>query len=281
MKAALVSTLAISLWVATFLSAGPAYAAPRERGAADTVALVAKADPTTRPKGRLHIEKGSITAGKIAVKIDNTTPAESVGPNEVVTGLGADYVARPTEGGLQVVAVVDEAADLTQSYQLVGKSLELLPSGWVAVRDDPNGRPVALVAAPWAVDSTGASLPTTFAVKGDVITQTTIAPSGTVFPVVADPKISWGILGADVTYTKSETKTIAGYTGYAATAAAACAFIPGVLTTVACAALMTIWSTMLDKTFNNAAANGKCVKMFVPYTAVLFPTATLSTVKCP
>lgn len=280
MKTVMASIVAVSLGFASTLSASTAFAAPTERGAADAVALVVKADPVTRAKGSLHVDKGLISSSKLTVRIANTAAPQAVGLSQVVPGPGVDYVARPTEGGLQVAAIIDKATSLSQSYQFVGKSLELLPSGWVLVRDDPKGRPVAVIGAPWAVDAVGASLRSTFTVKGDVLTQTTVATSTTSFPVVADPIVSWGILGADVTFTKSETKSIASKTGYAQTASAVCAIFP-IPVAVGCGALMAIWSTMLDKTFNNAAAAGKCVKMFVPYTAVLIPSASLSTVKCP
>ncbi|MCW5953755.1 MAG: hypothetical protein KIT69_15995 [Propionibacteriaceae bacterium] len=117
-------------------------------------------------------------------------------------------------------------------------------------------------------------------VKGDVVTQTTVATSTTVYPVVADPNYSWGILGVDVVFTKSETKSIAGASGYSATASAVCALVPAPVPRAVCIAAMVAFGVQIDRTFNNTAAAGKCVKVFVPYTAVLLPSAVLPTVKC-
>lgn len=80
--------------------------------------------------------------------------------------------------------------------------LELPAGGSVTVDDngavqisDASGMPVGFVDAPWAVDATGAEVPTKFVVEGNVVTQQvdTSAP-GVQFPVVADPSL-WSVIG--------------------------------------------------------------------------------------
>jgi hypothetical protein len=46
--------------------------------------------------------------------------------------------------------------------------------------------------APWAKDATGTPVPTSYSVVGDTLVQHVETTPSTVFPVVADPYITWG-----------------------------------------------------------------------------------------
>lgn len=69
-----------------------------------------------------------------------------------------------------------------------------LPEGATAVLNEDgsvtvetgDGSVLAYVAAPWAVDSTGATVPTYYDVRGDTLIQT-VRHAGASYPVVADP----------------------------------------------------------------------------------------------
>ncbi len=56
---------------------------------------------------------------------------------------------------------------------------------------DQEGTRVGVVAPPWAVDSAGQEIPTSFAVKGRRLTQT-VDHRDAVHPVVADPSVTLG-----------------------------------------------------------------------------------------
>jgi len=83
-----------------------------------------------------------------------------------------------------------ESTDAPTRYEFpldlpVGTSAQQLPDGSVAVVDRTGGV-VGAFAAPWAVDASGAAVPTRFTLEGDVLVQT-IDHTGAAHPVVADP----------------------------------------------------------------------------------------------
>lgn len=81
-------------------------------------------------------------------------------------------------------------------------SAELQPDGSIKI-SDAAGAETGFIAAPWAIDSTGAMLATSYSIDGTTLVQT-VDHIGATYPVVADP--SWW-------------ETAAGWAGTAAAAA--------------------------------------------------------------
>ncbi|WP_338703304.1 hypothetical protein V2W30_38835 [Streptomyces sp. Q6] len=78
---------------------------------------------------------------------------------------------------------------------------------------------VAEIAAPWAKDARGRAVPTRIRVENGALVQTVSPGPGTPFPVVADPKITWGVVTGTAYFNRSETRRIAIYGATAALAA--------------------------------------------------------------
>jgi hypothetical protein len=76
-----------------------------------------------------------------------------------------------------------------------------------------------------------------------------------------------------VKFTKTETRAIASYVGPGLIGAVSwasylCGKIPSGTGVVGCTAVVSIYAYLLDRSFNSAAANGKCVELHFPYTPV-------------
>ncbi len=141
-----------------------------------------------------------------------------------------------------------------------------------------GGGLTGIIDAPWAYDANGTPVPTHYEISGDVLTQVVdhICDNYT-YPITADPKVSWG-LSIYVTFTKSETKQLAGYTSYAALTTAACAAISATGIEAIRAVVIGAVSIALDKSFNSAAASGRCIELRFIY--VGFSLAGWKQVKC-
>ncbi|MGX7681695.1 hypothetical protein ACSMXN_22650 [Jatrophihabitans sp. DSM 45814] len=73
---------------------------------------------------------------------------------------------------------------------------------------------VASIGAPWAKDATGKSLPTTYSLNGNQLSQH-VDTTGAIFPVVADPHYTWGWVTGTIYFNKTETKKFAVGVGVA------------------------------------------------------------------
>lgn len=76
-----------------------------------------------------------------------------------------------------------------------------------------------------------------------------------------------------VKFTRTETRAIASYLGPGLIGAVSwasylCGKIPSGAGVVGCTAVVSIYAYLLDRSFNSAAANGKCVELHFPYTPV-------------
>ncbi|MEV5579751.1 hypothetical protein AB0L39_14475 [Streptomyces parvus] len=75
---------------------------------------------------------------------------------------------------------------------------------------------VGTIDAPWATDAAGRPVPTDYRLEGVTLVQTVAPPSETTFPVVADPKLTYGV-GIYLNATGAEWKSYAiaaGGVGY-------------------------------------------------------------------
>ncbi|TFV29921.1 hypothetical protein E4K10_46320 [Streptomyces sp. T1317-0309] len=111
-----------------------------------------------------------------------------------------DLAVQPTsDGGVRtLVTLKDSRANTEQRFQLT------LPEGSQLVHDSDGGYEivkeiadgsfltVGIVEAPWAKDANGKPVPTHYEVSGNTLIQKIDTTADTAFPVVADPKYTWG-----------------------------------------------------------------------------------------
>ena len=112
-------------------------------------------------------------------------------------------------GATRFSAVLKSQRAVAPSWSF-GDQYELLaiPDGRVVVAK--NGRFVAGVDKPWAVDAAGEMLRTHYVVDGQTLTQVVETDSHTVFPVVADPTIKRHLGYTVVTFNRTESFTVVG-----------------------------------------------------------------------
>jgi hypothetical protein len=101
-------------------------------------------------------------------------------------------VVQDHAGATQILKVIDSASAPTQyAFHFdLADGMRLL-AGTQGVIIESHGDVVGYIDAPWAVDATGASVPTSYQVRGDTLIQT-VAHKGAAYPVVADPSIGFG-----------------------------------------------------------------------------------------
>lgn len=105
------------------------------------------------------------------------------------------------DGFLQITTVIEDATAPTRyeySFDVAGgATVEAAAAG--AIVRGADGAYLAAIAAPWAVDATGAAVSTYYAVEGGALVQYVLPTESTVFPVVADPSICGNIWTGIVT----------------------------------------------------------------------------------
>ena len=186
---------------------------------------------------------------------------------------GTDAEVRTVPGGAQFFSVMQDAsASSRQRYALglpAGTRLKAAGDGGYILVDGAQ-EAVGRIDAPWAVDATGRSLPTSFTLDGSVLIQSTDV-TGAQFPVVADPKVSYG-LGIYVRYMRSEVKDFKDKGKFVAAATlvgAACGKIPVAWLVVACGASAAVVSSSVLGTFDNAAKKDRCVELKFNYQGII------------
>ncbi|MWA07914.1 hypothetical protein [Streptomyces sp. BA2] len=231
-----------------------------------------------------------------AVKVTVTAPSASTGKVEATapdgTGLGlslpstksttgtkagsgtvvypdaapsTDIAVQPTiDGGVRsLVTLKDGKAATSQRFELsLPANTEIASNedgGYDLIREigDETAVAIGTIDAPWAKDAGGRDLPTNYKLEGNTLVQSIETNSGTAFPVVADPKVTWGWVTGTIYFNRKETRRIALGGGLGATAIAA---IPGGFTTV-------IGVTMAAITARASAAydRGRCLRIKLPH----------------
>ena len=260
----------------------------------DTAIDVSASDSTVSTSAGVNVDLS--TNASEGISIDNPTGgdleiglpfADTAGDAQVVDGVmvyanSNGSTTTPlvhTDGSVQILTTIAHAdAPTAYEYQVSlapGSTLSAGADGGVAILDAQGGV-TGYVEAPWAYDANGATVPTKYEVVGDKLIQVVSHTAvDTVYPVVADPSISFG-WKVYYKYSKNETATYAKYTPYGTTASGICPFLllGGPWSVAACVVALEVFAISLDQTFNSAAANGKCVEITLPYypSIVLFAT---------
>ncbi len=109
------------------------------------------------------------------------------------------------DGSIQIATVITDAASpTTYTYRVGGdiSAIEPQDDGALILKSS-SGSTIGVVAPPWAVDSDGVHLPTSYNVEGTYFTQTVVFSKDTVFPVVADPWLGVDLISSHKWYTAS------------------------------------------------------------------------------
>ena len=128
---------------------------------------------------------------------------------------GVDYLTLYSSDGFAVLIELDAADSENEHVFNIGlpdgASLILTEEGSVDVLGSDRYT-IGSFEAPWALDSNGQEVPTRFEVKGNTITQIIDTDDSTAYPVIADPKYTWGWITGTVYFNKSETKKLCSAT---------------------------------------------------------------------
>ena len=140
-----------------------------------------------------------------------------------------DIVVQAQEdGGVRIIAVIDgEGAPSRFEFPVEvgdGERLEVGSDGTAAVVDSDDFV-VSLVEVPWAFDANGASVPTTYSASGNnLVLNVAHSAAEYAYPIVADPRWTWGWVSGTAYFSRWETTEAAGS---AATVMALMVGIPG------------------------------------------------------
>ncbi|MFJ2863994.1 hypothetical protein [Kitasatospora sp. NPDC087314] len=251
---------------------GTADIARSTTGAGGATAQVSK------PSGSVVVTAPTTASGRVAVTAANgstvtvalpaTTGTAGVTTAEGTTvypgaARGTDLaVQATTDGGARaLVTLKDSSASTEQRFDLgLPDNTRLVPAdgGYDIVQNGASGAAFSLghIDAPWAKDATGKSLHTSYRLEGNTLIQSIDTDKNTAFPVVADPKWTWGWVTGTVYFDKNETGHTAADSAFVA---AVFAFAPppfdvyGVLN-----------AANISRVAWNAQNDNQCVEIKIP-----------------
>lgn len=140
-------------------------------------------------------------------KSDNQLAITPISGNEI--DLDID-----TPSGNQMEWTIDGPEDSHEITFSVESSKEVRleideSSGAVIVYLDEE--PSALINSPWAKDSNGDDVETYFKINGNKVTQyVDHLEDGSLYPIIADPRVNWGVISGHIYFSKDETRKMAG-----------------------------------------------------------------------
>ena len=136
-------------------------------------------------------------------------PDTSAQIQSAVSNLAPGLPKVALEHGTQAVAVLKDRAapnDISFTVRTPGVALALDPIG--GIRVSRRGKTLGRISAPWALDASGRSLPTSYRLVGSTIVQH-VNTTGAKFPVATDPHYTWGWVTGTVYFNRQETRTLA------------------------------------------------------------------------
>jgi hypothetical protein len=252
-RTALAVTLAAALIAG---AAGVANAADTQPSVDELVARALPSAPATSSAAQPSGQSVSLDhEAAVASVADRSGTAISVTADDIADSV----VRRTTDGGAQVLTVLRNG-ERTARFRLGlprDAVLTSLNAGFTISSAD--GRTTyASIDAPWAVDAVGKRLPTSYRLVGRSLVQS-VDTRQAVFPVVADPKISFG-WGVYARFSRAEVRSIASTVGYVKFASFLCAGLPGPLG-LACSGGLWKYYGAIENTFKSAAASWRCVEL--------------------
>ncbi|MET9646265.1 hypothetical protein [Streptomyces syringium] len=187
---------------------------------------------TSTEAGTVTVTAPRVATGDVkATAADGTSLSLQMAKVKDVTGVRAgsgtvvysdvatstDLAVQPTtDGGARTLITLKNAAAPTeQRFTLtLPKDARVIPDatgGYHVVKPAGQGVSVTVgaIEAPWAKDAHGKPVATSYKLDGNQLIQQVETNKDTAFPVVADPKITWGNVTGTAYFTKGETKAIA------------------------------------------------------------------------
>ncbi len=210
----------------------------------------------------------------IGMKLPNSAKNMQNVNGVMVTDPTAEAVATvtPQSGGYQVAEQLSgPSAPTSYSYKLnlpTGYKPMIETNGFggsiVALSNAGNGvaldktNTIGFINPAWAVDANGNSVPTRYTVSGKTVTQTVDTSAVTAWPVVADPRVSFGwVIYVHWSHTEVQNILIqAFFVGIGASAALACDFISVGLLIPVCTFLFAASTYAVISQFNTAYNRG-------------------------
>ncbi len=202
------------------------------------------------------------TTGLVVGKEVNT---RSVSTSEVTLQGGTHRQLRRDGETIQAMQVTSGGS--TIRWNVLRPGQRLVPSNGGFTITNHKGETIALVHAPWAVDSAGLLVSTWYSVDHNVLLQHIGASAR---KVVADPSISkcdwWSHIC--VRFNRTETRRLSGvfFLGFGATTNVFCGMIPlsSALTTAlraVCTLIVAVYFFELRTAFQNATRHGHCEEL--------------------
>jgi len=146
------------------------------------------------------------TLSPSGLAVFGNTPDSSIAFSKASTGGNAGYAVITGAGAptaYRFAFAVDGKPAVLKSA--AGGGVDVLTSAGAFVNS---------IAPAWAKDANGAELPTSYAVAGNVLTQT-VEHAGAAYPVVADPRVRCDSLWCTLELTRGETRSLAANVLYA------------------------------------------------------------------
>lgn len=218
--------------------------------------------------GALAVDPDSGPGLSIGIPGGSEAQGEVVAGNVVYADVaaGSSVVARPVEGGVQALVVIDGPEAPTRfrfPIEVGGRPARLRAAagGAVEVRSAGSSEIVSLIEPAWARDARGASVETRYRIDGSTLVQV-VDHRGAAYPVVADPK-TCGVVTCTYYFGKKATKDVAS----GASAGALCSGVLKVLPVAAAGCGAAVAALAVQA--NRAKNRGMCLK--VKYAKGPFP----------
>lgn len=152
------------------------------------------------------------TAGQLTIGLESAEGAKSTSGDFTVISdpdSGHAQYVQPLPSGVRMLTAIESPEGptaFTYSFDFGERVTAAAKSDGSILFLNSHGEPIGTVAAPWAVDASGKSLPTHYQWSGDTLTQTVdFDESGSVdYPVLADPAFTYNLV-----YTIGKTSALA------------------------------------------------------------------------
>ncbi len=125
--------------------------------------------------------------------------------------VGFDLLIKTLDNGFAVAAKI-ESKSAPHQFNFVANipvatSLELMDNGSIELKSN-EGYTLGKFEAPWAVDDNYTPIDTYYTLDGNIIHQTVKVSEQAVYPILADPEWTWGIISGTIYFNQSETYRI-------------------------------------------------------------------------
>lgn len=258
-------------WASSARRAGLALAALLVLVVSPTLA-VAQSQAPNSPERLIAVKTGAVGRELPAGGVRHEKTGYLMQPARSGGRLLRTWVQQVGEG-VRFVAALDpgQSQALYPDFVPEDMTMRLLEDGTIEV-SDPSGRVAGLIAAPWAVDATGRSLPTRYVISGRAVIQL-IDVKDARYPIVADPWVTTGWWYTTPVYyvelSRAETLSLRSAVNSDASSAPAllCGYIPSTTGRIVCGATYILMKADVKSTVNEAVAVGKCYKVRLPASA--------------